>query len=119
MTYLGVDEMDVVLSEMSEEDINQLMQDLQEGYSKKRISLGHTVTEEEESRVRDDLLSDNMLYMKAMKELKDRYEKMASEAWRKFDFEAEEYIRYLQKHLSDAYRNNGLDNLIGRNHNEQ
>jgi len=114
MTYLGIEEMDVVLSEMSEQEVYDLMNDLQQGYRKKKISLGHAVTEEEETRIRDDLLSDNMLYMKAMKELKDRYEKMASDAWRKFDHEAEEYIRHLRKHLSDAYRNNGLDNLLGR-----
>jgi len=119
MTYLGIDEMNVVLSEMSEEEVNELMLDLQTGYKKKRVSLGHALTEEEETRIRDDLLSDNMLYMKAMKELKDRYEKMASDAWRKFDYEAEEYIRHLQKHLSDGYRNNGLENLLGRSEDEQ
>jgi len=119
MTYLGIDEMDVVLSQMSETEVNELMQELQTGYSKKRISLGHAVTEEEESRIRDDLLSDNMLYMKALKELKDRYEKMASDAWRKFDHEAEEYIRHLKNHMSDAYSDNGLENLLGRSEDEQ
>ena len=114
MTYLGIDEMDIVLSQMSEQELYELMNDLQQGYRHKKISLGHALTKEEETRIRDDLLSDNMLYMKAMKELKDRYEKMASEAWRKFDYEAEEYIRKLRQNLSDGYRNNGLDNLLGR-----
>jgi len=114
MTYLGIDEMDVVLSEMSEEEVYELMNGLQQGYRNKKVSLGHAVTEEEETRIRDDLLSDNMLYMKALQELKNRYQRLASEAWRKFDDEAEEYIRHLRKHLSDAYRNNGLDNLLGR-----
>jgi len=103
MTYLGIEEMDVVLSEMSEQEVYDLMNDLQQGYRGKRIKLGHALTEEEEIRMRDDMLSDNMLYMKAMKELKDRYAKLASEAWKKFDDEAEEYIRRIRQNLSDGY----------------
>jgi len=103
MTYLGIEEMDVVLSEMSEQEVYYLMNDLQQGYRGKKVSLGHALTEEEEARIRDDLLTDNMLYMKAMKELKDRYQRLASAAWRKFDDEAEEYIRRVQQKLSDGY----------------
>jgi len=116
MTYLGIDEMDVVLSEMSEQEVHDLMDNLQTGYKNKKVSLGHALTDEQETRIRDDLLSDNLLYMKALQELKNRYQRLASEAWRKFDDEAEEYIRKLKQNLSDGYRNKGLDNLLGYDH---
>ena len=105
MSYLGIEEMDVVLSQMSTEEIDQLMTDLQQGYNSKRVRLGHALTEKEERQKRDDLLSDSVLYMKAMKELKDRYERQASEAWRKFDDEAEAYIEKMKQSIS----NKGID----------
>jgi len=114
MTYLGIDEMDIVLSEMSESEIKETMDNLTIGYKEKRIKLGHALTEEEETRIRDDLLSDNIMYLKALKEIKNRYQRQASEAWRAFDDESDEWIQKIRNKLSEEYPSSGLDGLLGR-----
>jgi len=99
---LGIQEMDVVLREMSEQELLEVMQDLQDKYKEKRIKLGHCTTQEQETAMRDDMLMDNLYYMKAMKHLKDLYQRKASEYWRKFDHEAEEYMRKLIENLNST-----------------
>jgi len=102
---LGVNEMDVVLREMSEQEINDLFWELQTGYREKKIKLGHCTTEEQETALRDDMLMDNLYYMKAMKELKDRYQREAERCWRKFDDEAEAYMEKLIRALNSQMQN--------------
>jgi L-lactate utilization protein LutC len=101
MSHLSIDEMDVVIREMSETELTEVMEQLKKEYRQKRVSLGHAITEKEEQKKRDDLLSDNIMFIKCMQELKDRYERQASEAWRKFDHEAEEFINKMLRNLSD------------------
>jgi len=101
MSHLSLDEMDVVIREMSESELTEVMERLKKEYRQKRVSLGHAITEKEEQNKRDDLLSDNIMFIKCMQELKDRYERQASEAWRKFDHEAEEFINKMLRNLSD------------------
>lgn len=101
MNGLGINEMDVVLREMSEQEIQALFGEIQKSYNEKRVRLGHCTDVKEEMAVRDDMLMDNLYYMKAMKELKDRYQRQAQDYWRKFDDEAEEYMRKLIDNLND------------------
>jgi hemerythrin-like domain-containing protein len=105
VTDLSFEEIEVQVKQMSDEDLLSLLERLQADYSKKQISLGHSITQEEEDRKRIDMMTDNALFMRAYKEIGERQAQKMSEAWRRFDDEAEEYIRRIKQHIEEKFSN--------------
>ncbi len=111
MSDLTIEEMRLQAEQMSEEDLEELMLKLQAAYPKKQVSLGHSLTEQEESGKKVDMLSDNAFYMILYKEIINRQRAKIADAWRVFDDEAEDYIERVQKHIEQKYSPKRLSNL--------
>jgi len=111
MSDLTIEEMRLQAEQMSEEDLEHLMLKLQAAYPKKQVSLGHSLTEQEESGKKVDMLSDNAFYMILYKELISRQREKIAEAWRLFDDEAEDYIERVKRHIEDKYSPKRLSHL--------
>jgi len=105
MTDLSFEEIEVEVKQMSDDDLTALLAKLQADYKKKQISLGHAINQKEEDAKRMDMLMDNALFMRAYKEIGERNATTMTEAWRKFDDEAEEYIRQVQEHVTEKFSN--------------
>jgi hypothetical protein len=105
LTDLSFEEIEVQVKQMSDDDLTALLAKLQADYKKKQISLGHAVNQKEEDAKRMDMLMDNALFMRAYKEIGERNATKMTEAWRKFDDEAEEYIRKVQEHVKEKFSN--------------
>ena len=108
MSDLTIEEMRIQAEQMSEQDLEKLMLKLQSTYSRKQVSLGHSLTEQEEQSKKVDMLSDNAYYMIAYKELIKRQRAKVAEAWKMFDDEAEAYIEKVQRHIDDKYKPSNL-----------
>jgi len=103
MSDLTIDEMRIQAEQMSEQDLESLLASLQSAYPKKQVSLGHSLTEREESLKKVDMMSDNAYYMIAYKELIRRQRAKIAEAWKMFDDEAEDYIERVQRSIEQKY----------------
>jgi hypothetical protein len=105
VTDLSFEEIEVQVQQMSDDDLTALLAKLQADYKKKQISLSHSVSQKEEDAKRMDMLMDNALFMRAYKEIGGRNAQKMTEAWRRFDDEAEEYIRKVQEHVTEQFKN--------------
>lgn len=105
MSDLTIEEMKLQASMLDEADLEDILIRLSRDYPKKQVSLGHSVSEEEEARKKVDMLTDNAFYMIAYRELMARYQRKAEEAWRKFDDESEAYIQKVIEHIKEKYGN--------------
>lgn len=103
MSDLTIDEMRIQVEQMSEPDLENLLTRLQADYPSKRVFLGHSVTEREESIKTVDMMTDNAYYMIAYKELIKRQRAKVAEAWKAFDDEAEDYIERVQRSIEKKY----------------